>query len=1439
MQLKVNAKQRSDTNRRNRSPIVQITPYMRLGINRNYTLSVPTIDQDGDYFECRKMAFIEFIDLQTANKLKNIDIRKDCFIHIDTSSPEYQVGDSAVIAVTIQDFNRDNIKLAGDPHPLRQRYAIGRSLSAVPVQFYIEIVLKDDAPVIIDPTPLEQQMFTVFVGSILKLKVVAKPTNPTRTLSHFFFTRRDGVVPQTSVVTDETVIDPLAKSQSVLWTPVASDLGDHILCVRVEDSAGFDALPRCFIIRVKAAPVGVGSQIVQGKPAFLRFPSNGEISCLVGSSCRFPIYAVSTSPGGITDISLTSSEAAGCHVSAIRDASAIHIGAKMVDMTFQDSSFGRKKICLRAADANSVIMKCFEAVVQPKDPCEVQPCRNSAECVTNGDRTSYVCICPPGYTGIACDIAPDKCNPNPCKFGGICIPHGIQVECRCTSGFFGTYCENAVDKCRPDPCGKHGVCEETPTGYTCHCQDGYSGNSCTGPVSPPVNACNLNPRAVGCNCGAQCVAPNGICVGAPGSGTCLCSKGFTGPDCQSQSSLGGQDPIFVPPTPEAEDLIKCEQNSYLSTTCIFAVYTSPDTGMSTAPLVKTILPPSKVRISVSPAADPKIPGILNIYRFDIKIQAQPKAAPKLHVCLQVAKSSDSTHPTDTKCFNVEYVFKHGIDPWGTSISPAPANTFVDPTLPDQSEIVCEIGKPCHFFVFASKVASICKHVLASDTVSTAVFDPSDVGTSCMTNIVCDFKSSAIAGTRKKICLKSGDLGDVRCFYLRSVTSIVDHCASSPCKNGGVCGSTQGTYVCTCTAGFTGQSCEKGPCPPTVPPHCNNGGYCYSIGATRNCFCKLGFSGQTCADNSKDTVVNPQANGAKFKDGTIPKEVKCYVGQPCQIPTTLIGDPGTRPVVSPGYVNGNLDVHGTTVTKDPSSPTDYHTSVEVVSKTSGKHQICIQSNNPAGQSADEICFMVNAVNGQLNLPSKSHAYFIDPSLPDGSSVECKTGKACHLSLWVHNYDGEDACPSVKSSQDIYSGVYIHQATGTSASGPCKVDVVFHNDQPKTYTGICFTSTSSRQDVFGGDGEVRCYDVTIVDTLSVVGSCSSTLCENGAFCDGHRTTPKCACLSGFSGPLCHQTHGESLTSPAPVPGVTQSTFGDLAVPKEIKCTLHQECEVPFTFTKPGGGTGTQPSLNLGQIDSGLTVTPAIVSKDPHSPEGTYQGKVKVVGNTPGNKKVCVHTPTSSPDVVGDDICFNVDVTNPTGSSAAPNVAQPHFIEPTVQPQSTLQCEPGRICHVILQMSPGINHGCPSVVQAQGPSDDLHLFHSDSNTVIGSCAVDVTLTPPASKHGTDTLCFDTSLPYIPGEHRCFKVDYSHIVSGPCTGITCHNGGVCGANGQCVCPIDRSGPNCENSGNQGPAHTAVPPKFTDMALPTDVKCEINTECVIPLMVNGAQATL
>lgn len=52
------------------------------------------------------------------------------------------------------------------------------------------------------------------------------------------------------------------------------------------------------------------------------------------------------------------------------------------------------------------------------------------------DSGSFVCQCPPGFTGQFCESR-DPCTPNPCQNGAQCIPQGSTFMCQCPPGFSG------------------------------------------------------------------------------------------------------------------------------------------------------------------------------------------------------------------------------------------------------------------------------------------------------------------------------------------------------------------------------------------------------------------------------------------------------------------------------------------------------------------------------------------------------------------------------------------------------------------------------------------------------------------------------------------------------------------------------------------------------------------------------------------------------------------------------------------------------------------------------------------------------------------------------------------------------------------------------------------------------------------------------------------
>lgn len=46
------------------------------------------------------------------------------------------------------------------------------------------------------------------------------------------------------------------------------------------------------------------------------------------------------------------------------------------------------------------------------------------------------------------------------------------------------------------------------------------------------------------------------------------------------------------------------------------------------------------------------------------------------------------------------------------------------------------------------------------------------------------------------------------YYLTFTFTDVNECLMKPCKNKGVCTNTKGSFKCTCTADFTGDTCQK-------------------------------------------------------------------------------------------------------------------------------------------------------------------------------------------------------------------------------------------------------------------------------------------------------------------------------------------------------------------------------------------------------------------------------------------------------------------------------------------------------------------------------------------------------------------------------------------------------------------------------------------------------
>uniref|UniRef100_A0A7E4UXI7 Neurogenic locus Notch protein n=1 Tax=Panagrellus redivivus TaxID=6233 RepID=A0A7E4UXI7_PANRE len=169
------------------------------------------------------------------------------------------------------------------------------------------------------------------------------------------------------------------------------------------------------------------------------------------------------------------------------------------------------------------------------DPCAINVCQNSGECIPSNDFQSFTCSCTPGFAGALCQERTDSCDDKPCQHGQChqFEPSAVvPFQCTCDPGFYGPRCERNVNDCpaneasdaNTNPCGL-GICIDGDNGFTCACPSNSTGSRCEIPVTSP---CQLSP----------CLN-DGIClqVDIRGNFRCTCPPGFSGPRCQFGSEV--------------------------------------------------------------------------------------------------------------------------------------------------------------------------------------------------------------------------------------------------------------------------------------------------------------------------------------------------------------------------------------------------------------------------------------------------------------------------------------------------------------------------------------------------------------------------------------------------------------------------------------------------------------------------------------------------------------------------------------------------------------------------------------------------------------------------------------------------------------------------------------------------------------------------------------
>ncbi|XP_027976181.1 protein crumbs homolog 1 isoform X3 [Eumetopias jubatus] len=162
-----------------------------------------------------------------------------------------------------------------------------------------------------------------------------------------------------------------------------------------------------------------------------------------------------------------------------------------------------------------------------RDPCFSNPCQGNATCVNTPGGRSFLCKCPPGFSGTTCETATVFCGTNACQHGGICHQDPVHAVCICPDGYAGRFCEKDLDECASSPCHNGAMCQDGINGYSCFCVPGYQGRHC----DLEVDECVSDP----CKNEATCL--NEI-----GRYTCICPRDYSGVNCEMEVDECGSQP---------------------------------------------------------------------------------------------------------------------------------------------------------------------------------------------------------------------------------------------------------------------------------------------------------------------------------------------------------------------------------------------------------------------------------------------------------------------------------------------------------------------------------------------------------------------------------------------------------------------------------------------------------------------------------------------------------------------------------------------------------------------------------------------------------------------------------------------------------------------------------------------------------------------------------